>query len=74
MTLFELHCFARGAAKREWEQTALLAALIHNAHISKRGKILKPVDFDPFKKPAVKNKPIEQLERDFGPRIDFGGQ
>lgn len=60
--------------QRSWEQTALLAAIIHNAHISRRGKAKKPDDFNPFRMKPVEKKPIEQLARDFGPRINFEGR
>lgn len=69
-TIYELTLFAKGAAARDWEQTALIAALINNAHFVKKKSI---DDFNPYstKRKVPIKKPISDLAKDYGSKIVF---
>lgn len=63
LTIYELVQRATGAAKQVWETTSLLAALLHNTHITQSKQAKSANDFNPFTTERTPRKSFDDFVR-----------
>ena len=63
LTWYELEQYAKGRAEATWEQVSFIAAIVHNAHITKKSQVKQPAFYNPFERLRLKQM-REQIKRE----------
>lgn len=63
LTWYELEQYAKGRAEATWEQVSFIAAIVHNAHVTKKANIKQPAFYNPFERLRLKEM-REKIKRE----------